>query len=125
MARRKRSSVTLNNARKRLAGLKSIKDKEQLGPRMSVDAYDQRVIAFAAKLSEYNGMLSVIDQMLNDVQREERELQTENARMLAGVGAHFGPDSNEYEQAGGTRKSERKRPVRKAKPKKDETGNES
>lgn len=120
MARRKRSSPTLDNARKRLAGLKSIKDKEQLGPRMSVAAYEQRVIAFAVKLAEYNQMLSVLDQMLNDLQREERELQTETARMLAGVGAHFGPDSSEYEQAGGTRKSERKRPVRKAKPKKTE-----
>lgn len=125
MARRKRSSATLDNARKRLAGLKSIKDKEQLGPRLSVDAYEQRVIAFAGKLSEYNRMLSVIDQMLNDLQREERELQTETARMLAGVGAHFGPDSSEYEQAGGTRTSERKRPVRKAKPKKDDTGSDS
>jgi len=125
MARRKRSSATLDNARKRLAGLKSIKDKEQLGPRLSVDAYEQRVIAFAGKLSEYNRMLSVIDQMLNDLQREERELQTETARMLAGVGAHFGPDSSEYEQAGGTRTSERKRPVRKPKPKKDDTGSDS
>jgi hypothetical protein len=121
MARRKRTSPTLDLARKRLAGLKSIKDKDQLGPRLSVDAYEQRIIAFQAKVSEYNGMLSLIDQMLNELQRDERELRTETARMLSGVGAHFGPDSSEYEQAGGTRKSERKRPVRKAKPKKDET----
>lgn len=120
MARRRRSSSILDNARKRLAGLKSIKDKGQLGPRLSVDAYEQRVIAFAEKLSEYNRMLSVIDQMLNDLQREERELGTETARMLTGVGAHFGSDSSEYEQAGGKRKSERKRPTRKAKPKKDD-----
>lgn len=121
MARRKRSSATLDNARQRLAGLKSIRDKEQLGPRLSVEAYEQRIIAFAAKLSEYNGMLALLDQLLNELQRQERELQTETARMLAGVGAHFGPDSSEYEQAGGTRKSERKRPVRKAKPRKEET----
>ena len=62
MARRKRSSAVLDNARKRLAGLKSIKDKEQLGPRLSVDAYEQRIIAFAAKLSEYNGMLALLRQ---------------------------------------------------------------
>lgn len=125
MARRKRSSATLDNARKRLAGLKSIQDKDQLGPRLSVETYEQRIIAFAAKLSEYNGMLSLLDQLLNELQRDERELQGETARMLAGVGAHFGPDSSEYEQVGGTRKSERKRPVRKAKPKKDDSGNDS
>jgi hypothetical protein len=125
MARRKRSSPILDNAQIRLAGVKSIRDKEQLGPRLSVDAYEQRIIAFAAKLSEYNGMLAGLDQMLNDLQRDERELQSESVRMLAGIGAHFGPDSSEYEQAGGTRKSERKRPVRKPKPKKDDSGNDS
>jgi hypothetical protein len=33
-----------------------------------------------------------------------------------GVASKYGKDSNEYEKAGGTRKSERKRPMRKAKP---------
>lgn len=125
MARRKRSSPTLDNARKRLAGLKSIRDKDQLGPRLSVETYEQRIIAFEAKLSAYNGMLSSLDRQLNELQQAERELQTESARMLAGTGAHFGPDSNEYEQAGGTRKSERKRPVRKPKPKKEDTNDDS
>ena len=31
-------------------------------------------------------------------------------RALSGVRSNFGPDSAEYEQAGGTRKSERKKP---------------
>jgi hypothetical protein len=35
--------------------------------------------------------------------------------MLAGVGSKYGKDSSEYEQAGGTRTSERKPPVRKPK----------
>lgn len=36
-------------------------------------------------------------------------------RMLAGIGARFGKDSSEYEQAGGVRKSDRKFPPRKTK----------
>lgn len=36
-------------------------------------------------------------------------------RMLAGVAARYGKDSSQYEQAGGVRKSERKRPTRKTK----------
>jgi hypothetical protein len=32
--------------------------------------------------------------------------------MLAGVAAKYGKDSDEYEKAGGVRKSERKRPTR-------------
>lgn len=33
--------------------------------------------------------------------------------MLAGVASKYGKDSNEYEMAGGTRKSEIKRPAKK------------
>ena len=37
-----------------------------------------------------------------------------NTRALSAIRGIFGPDSTEYDQAGGTRTSERKRPVRKA-----------
>lgn len=36
-------------------------------------------------------------------------------RARSGFRAFFGPDSTQYEQAGGTRRSERKRPARKPK----------
>ena len=36
--------------------------------------------------------------------------------MLAAVGVKYGKDSTEYEQAGGTRTSERKSPSRKSSP---------
>jgi hypothetical protein len=125
MARRKRSSNPLNIARIRLAGLKSIKEKPELGPRLSIDDYEQRIERFAAKIAQYNEMLAKLDQMLNEVQADERELRTDNLRMLAGVGAHYGPDSSEYEAVGGTRRSERKRPTKKAKPKNTESGNDA
>lgn len=39
-----------------------------------------------------------------------------NTRALSAIRGIFGPDSTEYDQAGGTRTSERKKPVRKAPP---------
>jgi hypothetical protein len=36
-----------------------------------------------------------------------------SSRVRMGIRGFYGPDSNEYELAGGTRSSERKRPVRK------------
>jgi hypothetical protein len=36
-----------------------------------------------------------------------------NTRALSAIRGIFGPDSSEYDQAGGTRTSERKKPVRK------------
>jgi hypothetical protein len=43
-------------------------------------------------------------------------LRTTNARMLSASEAHYGPDSSQYELAGGTRQSERKRPKPKQPP---------
>jgi hypothetical protein len=42
-----------------------------------------------------------------------------NTRALSGIRADFGPNSTEYEQAGGTRTDERRRPARQAKTKKE------
>ena len=44
---------------------------------------------------------------------EESELNDWTRRVLSAVVAQYGPDSSEYEMVGGTRKSERKKPVRK------------
>jgi hypothetical protein len=52
--------------------------------------------------------------MLNDLESAESDLNEFNRRYLSATEAHYGPDSSEYEMAGGTRKSERKRPTRKA-----------
>ena len=53
--------------------------------------------------------------MQNDLETAEIALRDKNKRALSAVEAQFGSDSSEYEQVGGTRQSERKRPVRKAK----------
>ncbi|MBD0369930.1 MAG: hypothetical protein ICV60_03685 [Pyrinomonadaceae bacterium] len=37
-----------------------------------------------------------------------------NTRALSGYRAIYGPNSSQYEQAGGTRSSERKRPTKKS-----------
>jgi hypothetical protein len=42
-----------------------------------------------------------------------RSINSINSRFLSLVRGSFGPDSSEYEQAGGTRASERKAPVRR------------
>ncbi|MDD2922102.1 MAG: hypothetical protein PHQ36_07425 [Anaerolineales bacterium] len=67
------------------------------------------------KLSAYNTLLSQVDEVYNAVLSAEKALRDLNERMLTGVAAKYGKDSSQYEMAGGIRKSERKRPVRKAK----------
>lgn len=62
---------------------------------------------------EINTSLEKIDGMLNELKKEVKKLSNMNTEILSGIRSKFGVDSNEYEQAGGTRQSERKRPVKK------------
>ena len=49
----------------------------------------------------------------NELNEQTAELASINTRSRSGFRAFFGPDSTQYEQAGGTRASERKRPAKK------------
>lgn len=70
-------------------------------------------------ISHYNKLLSDTDAALNEIIAVELQARDLAERALAGVATKYGKDSSEYEQAGGTRKSERKKrgtgPVAKAK----------
>jgi len=50
---------------------------------------------------------------VNDLNAKTSQLADINTRARSGFRATYGPDSSQYEQAGGTRRSERKRPARK------------
>lgn len=108
MARLKRSSPILDAARQRLAGLKSITPKPEFGSALSLEQYEQEVEAFNTKLDHYNDLLTVLDRLSNELDTDEAQLRDKNRRMLAAVEAFYGPDSSEYEAAGGTRTSDRK-----------------
>jgi sugar phosphate isomerase/epimerase len=113
MARLKRGSTVLETARERLAGLKSITPKPNFGPTLDLDQYEQEINNFNSTLDQYNATLTLLDTLQNDLGPKEANLREKNKRMLAATGALYGPDSNEYEIAGGTRASERKRPAKK------------
>ena len=115
MANAKRKSKVIELAQKRLAGLESISLTLNLGNGLTVPNYSAAVTSTIAKLDSYNLLLSTADAALNDVKAQEKILRELSERMLEAVGAVYGHDSNEYEKAGGVRKSERKRPVRKPK----------
>jgi hypothetical protein len=116
MARLKRGSAVLETARQRLSGLKTITPKPNFGPTLDLDGYEQETNEFGATLDKYNDTLSLLDSLQNDLEAQEERLREKNKRMLAATGALYGPNSNEYELAGGTRSSERKRPTKKKKP---------
>ncbi len=115
MARLKRSSPTLEMARRRLAGLKTIDPAPNFGSGLTVAGYETEVQALSNELDGYNGDVVALDNRQNGLEALESSLQDKNRRFLSAVEGAYGPDSTEFEAAGGTRKSERKRPVRKNK----------
>jgi hypothetical protein len=96
-----------------MAGLSSITPAADFGTGLTVAAYSAQVNAFSTKLDTYNQMVTAVDELQNQIDADEAALREMNARMLAAAEAHYGPDSNQYEQAGGTRRRDRKTPAKK------------
>lgn len=113
MARSKRTSAILESAHQRLAGLKSITPLPDYGAALKLTDYEADIKALSDKLDSHNELLSGVDQSQNEFEALEGALGDKNVRMLAATKAQYGPDSTEYEQAGGTRRSDRKRPSSK------------
>ena len=109
MARTKRTSAVSEAAKLRLAGLQSIDPSLDLGGGLTVAGFKADIEDVDGELNAYNTMLSDVDQVSNRLETKEDKLNDKSTRMLAAVGAHFGKDSDEYEKAGGTRTSERKK----------------
>lgn len=114
MARLRRTSQVLETARHRLAGLKSITPAPDFGAALSLAAYETRITGFSTKLDNYNQKVAELDDLQNGLEQDEDSLNDFNKRMLSASEAHYGPDSSQYEAAGGTRLSERKKPTSKA-----------
>jgi len=112
MGRQKRKSKIITSAEVRLASIQSIDPNFDLGNGNTAVAYQAAIDSTQDSLDTYNTLLSTVDEAYNNFLLSEKALKDLSEAMLIGVAAMYGKDSNEYEQAGGTRKSERKRPVR-------------
>ena len=113
MPRPKGTSANLETARQRLAGLKSITPLPDYGANLKLTDYEADINAATAKLDSHNKLLSDVEQSQNEWDSIDKALGEKNVRVLAATKAHYGSDSSEYEQVGGTRKSDRKRPSSK------------
>lgn len=96
----------------RLAGLKSIDANLDLGNGLTVKEYEKKIGNANTTLEEYNTTLSIADEKLNIFETDEKTLKDFHERVLLAVGAIYGKDSVEYEKAGGTRKSERRKTIK-------------
>jgi uncharacterized protein YukE len=113
MAYKKKSSMDFEHAIKRIASVKAIDPTLDLGNGLTVESYQQSIDLVSKVMEDYNTHLSLADSLRSSLKEKEKLLRAFSERMLTGVAAKFGKDSEQYQKAGGTKKSERRRPKRK------------
>lgn len=113
MFKKKSICRSLDKAKVRLDGIQAIDVNLDLGTGLSTKGYTQKIVTLQQKISIYNTTLSDADELKSQIAAAEKDLSNYSEQILLGVAARFGKDSYEYEKAGGVRKSERKRPIRK------------
>jgi hypothetical protein len=113
MSRRKKISSHFDQAVVRCAAIKSIHSSLDLGNGLTVAVYEAALNDLRDKLNDYNTHLSLVDEKRSRVLESELFLKDLSDRMLSGVAAKYGRNSEEYTKAGGTRKVDRIRPKRK------------
>lgn len=106
MARKKRTSPAFEKLAQRLSGLKAIDEKLDLGNNLTVEAISQTLLTYNSELEDYNIFLGNVDSKLNSVEQMEEAANNLSEKILIAVAAKYGNDSNEYEKAGGKRKSD-------------------
>lgn len=116
MARQKRGSPILVQAEQRAAGLTTIDPNLTLSDELTLSNYSKLIQKLRTQIDTYNATLSTLDELTRDIKATETLLRDRSERMLAGVAAKYGKNSNEYGKAGGTLKSERRRSTKKKTP---------
>ncbi|MBH8554468.1 hypothetical protein I8751_19285 [Nostocaceae cyanobacterium CENA357] len=109
MAQRKRNSIALTKAERRIEGIQMINPELAFGNGLSVASYNTKILELRDKLAAYNQARAMVDKTQNALVEAERELNTYSEQMLLSVASRYGKNSDEYGMAGGTRKSERKK----------------
>ena len=119
---KKEKSSVITKAENRVAGMKAVDNLKSTTlnygnteiPLTAVDMTAQ-IGVVEAKRQKCNDTLTLADQYNNEYEAEEDKLKKMIAQVLSNAVGLVGDDSDEYELLGGTKASERKRPVRKPK----------
>lgn len=114
MARMKKTvNRDIQSAQRRLDGMKAIDPELDLGEGISVATFEAAINKPVTKISQYNSLLSQADELLNEINDDIKDVNEMSVKALLGGGFKFGKNSSQYEMMGGTRTSERKKPVKK------------
>jgi hypothetical protein len=118
--REKTKSPVVTKAESRLNGMQVIETNQGAAVNYSSEkepltaaTMQQQIELVETTRTDYNKALKAADELSNAYDTEEQKLNDLCTKVLSGALAKFGDDSDEYEQLGGTRKSDRKKTVKK------------
>ncbi len=106
----------MGKARMRISSVKTVSPTFQITTGLTITEYEEKLDLLTSSVDKYNGILGEADALSNNIDDMVKEVKDLNERLLLSVGSIYGKNSNEYEKAGGVRKSDRKKYVRKEKP---------
>lgn len=109
----RRRSAAIIAAQDRLSGLMNIDPIIDLGNGLSAQSYQDKINVTETKLNAYVNAVAKADAARAMLKDSEKELSDFSDHIMRGVSVMFGLDSAEYVSVGGTRKKDRKRPIRK------------
>jgi hypothetical protein len=112
MARRKRTSLVLEKAVRRAAGINSIDPNLDLGNGLTQPTFSTLIERMRTKENAYNSALSNLDKLYSEMLQAERELADMAEHMLLGIATRYGKSSVEYGMAGGVPKNQRRKGLR-------------
>ncbi|MDZ8026423.1 MAG: hypothetical protein RMX65_000490 [Nostoc sp. DedQUE01] len=102
MSVKTRGSAALDKAQRRLALLKSINEKLDLGHGLTIEAYSRYIDDTRATLEAHNTLVSNVDESRKMMDQKDKGLLELSERMLSAVATIYGRDSMEYSKAGGS-----------------------
>ena len=109
----RRRSAAIIAAQDRLSGLMNIDPIIDLGNGLSAQSYQDKIEMTGAKLNAYVNAVAKADAARALLIDAEKELSDFSDHIMRGVSVKFGMNSAEYVSVGGTRKKDKKRPIRK------------
>jgi uncharacterized protein YukE len=113
MPYKKKISKTIAKAKVRISGMKSLDPALDMGNGLSVKTYAAAIQAAEQKVEAFNTAVATISQLSSDAEKAEKALAELSERMLSTVAGRYGRTSNEYEMAGGTKRTNRRRSPKK------------
>jgi hypothetical protein len=80
---------------------------------VTLQSLQAKVATVRQKRDQLESLRMQVTSLTNELNEGVKDLASINTRAKSGVRATYGPNSTQYEQIGGVRQSERKKPTRK------------